>query len=46
MFHELAEGKLRMKRALGPIQPITDLEKPLAAVDAGTLAKVEEVWSG
>lgn len=45
-FHELSKGKLRMKRALGAIQPLSVLDKPLAELDSRTFAKVENVWSG
>ncbi len=45
-FSALAKGKLRMQRALGAIQPLSLLDKPLVEVDAGTLKKVLSVWSG
>jgi len=45
-FTALAHGKLDMQKALGAIQPISDLEKPLLKVDSRTFKKVELVWSG
>jgi prefoldin subunit 5 len=45
-FITLAQGKLDMQRALGAIQPISTLEKPLVEVDSRTFKKVELVWSG
>ncbi len=45
-FTALARGKLDMQKALGAIQPISTLEKPLVEVDSRTFKKVECVWSG
>ena len=45
-FSALARGKLDMQKALGAIQPISMLEKPLLELDSRTFKKVESVWSG